>query len=113
MSRGSLMLGQGVSKFSDFTDSISVHLVECSPALRAMQQKKLGIVLEQQEVNTNLCKDASSRQNPQNLASTTFNCSFSWYADLEQVPHGGNVDFAICCNHICPLFSFYLERFTK
>jgi hypothetical protein len=69
-----------------------VHLVECSPALRAVQQRKLDIVSKQQEVNSSLSMDGSCSQSPQNMASTTFNCSFSWYADLEQVPRGGMVD---------------------
>ena len=66
-----------------------MHLVECSPALRVVQQKKLGIAAEQQEVDTSHSKDASSPQTPVKMTSTTFKGSFSWYADLEQVPRGG------------------------
>jgi hypothetical protein len=69
-----------------------VHLVECSPALRAVQQKKLDIVSEQKEDNSSLSMNGSCSQTPQKMASTTFNYSFSWYADLEQVPRGGMVE---------------------
>lgn len=91
--RGTLMadLLRGVSKFSDYADAIAVHLVECSPTLRAIQQKSLGAVLEQQEQGTNVTGNAPSQETvnvPKKMVSTFFKSSISWHADLEEVPRG-------------------------
>eukprot|EP00250_Pteridium_aquilinum_P005519 c15600_g1_i2 orf=468-1946(-) len=91
--RGTLMadLLRGVSKFKDFASAITVNLVECSPTLRAVQQKALGVSLETQGQSATISgnvpfQEASTAS--KKMTSTLFNTSISWHADLEQVPRG-------------------------
>eukprot|EP00250_Pteridium_aquilinum_P005518 c15600_g1_i1 orf=468-1691(-) len=82
---------RGVSKFKDFASAITVNLVECSPTLRAVQQKALGVSLETQGQSATISgnvpfQEASTAS--KKMTSTLFNTSISWHADLEQVPRG-------------------------
>lgn len=91
--RGTLMADflRGVSKFKDFANAISVHLVECSPALRIIQQKALGVPLEVQDESTSTPGNSASQRNisaSERMTSTLFSSSVTWHADLEQVPCG-------------------------
>lgn len=87
--RGTLMadLLRGVSKFKEFANAISVHLVECSPTLRAVQQKSLGITFEEEGQSAPISGNAAS-QEVKKMTSTIFNSNISWHSDLEQVPRG-------------------------
>lgn len=91
--RGTLMadLLRGVSKFSEYADAIAVHLVECSPALRRLQQQALGVILEgdMKDLNgTGNPPKEESLNTPKKMASCFFKSKFSWHIDLEQVPRG-------------------------
>ncbi|XP_010425650.1 PREDICTED: protein arginine methyltransferase NDUFAF7 homolog, mitochondrial [Camelina sativa] len=74
--RGTLMadLLRGTSKFRNFTESLHIHLVECSPALQKLQHQNLK------------CTDESSseKQAISSLAGTPVH----WHATLEEVPSG-------------------------
>ncbi|KAL5055338.1 hypothetical protein RYX36_036020 [Vicia faba] len=78
--RGTLMadLLRGASKFKNFTKSLHVHLVECSPALKNLQHKNLKCVDEE-----NADEDTDKR-----TVSTLVGTTVSWHATLEQVPSG-------------------------
>ncbi|KAM0955123.1 hypothetical protein ACFX2A_024045 [Malus domestica] len=75
--RGTLMadLLHGASKFKNFTESLHVHMVECSPTLQKLQHQKLECVDE--EVS-------DGKRTVSALAKTPV----SWHATLEDVPTG-------------------------
>ncbi|XP_078168991.1 NADH dehydrogenase ubiquinone complex I, assembly factor-like protein (DUF185) isoform X2 [Carex rostrata] len=74
--RGTLMsdLLRGSSKFENFTKSLNIHLVECSPVLQKIQYEKLK------------CIDDST--DTEGAISAITNTPVSWHASLEQVPSG-------------------------
>lgn len=78
--RGTLMadLLRGASKFKNFTESLHVHLVECSPALQNLQHQNLKCVDEEPT------PDKTDKRTVSTLAGTPV----SWHAALEQVPSG-------------------------
>ncbi|PKA50949.1 hypothetical protein AXF42_Ash007605 [Apostasia shenzhenica] len=78
--RGTLMadLLRGSSKFTNFSKSVNIHLVECSPTLRKVQCDTLKAVVE-----------ASYGDNNDRRARTSLTgAPISWHADLEEVPQG-------------------------
>ncbi|KAM7508067.1 hypothetical protein LguiA_018520 [Lonicera macranthoides] len=77
--RGTLMVDllRGASKFKKFTESLHIHMVECSPALQKLQYSNLK------------CMDddvASEVEKP--TISTLAGTPIKWHAALEQVPTG-------------------------
>ncbi|XP_004507529.1 uncharacterized protein [Cicer arietinum] len=80
--RGTLMadLLRGASKFKNFTESLHIHLVECSPALQKLQHKNLKCVDEE-----NADENADKRTFSSLVGTRT---PVSWHAALEQVPSG-------------------------
>ncbi|EXC49088.1 hypothetical protein L484_000561 [Morus notabilis] len=78
--RGTLMadLLRGASKCKNFTESLHVHLVECSPALQKLQHQNLKCVDEEPT------PDKVDKRTVSTLAGTPV----SWHAALEQVPSG-------------------------
>lgn len=78
--RGTLMadLLRGASKFKSFTESLHVHLVECSPMLQKLQHHNLKCVDEDDS------GDGVEKRTISTLAGTLV----SWHALLEQVPSG-------------------------
>ncbi|KAH1038546.1 hypothetical protein J1N35_040289 [Gossypium stocksii] len=78
--RGTLMadLLRGASKFKNFTESLHIHMVECSPALQKLQHQSLKCMDEE---NTSEGVDKRS-------LSTLAGTPVSWHATLEQVPFG-------------------------
>ncbi|KAI5071115.1 hypothetical protein GOP47_0013366 [Adiantum capillus-veneris] len=91
--RGTLMADflRGVSKFKDFANAISVHLVECSPTLRTIQQKTLRVPMEEQHQSTTTNDNSPSQGNVcafKRMTSTLFSSTISWHTDLEHVPCG-------------------------
>lgn len=74
--RGTLLadLLRGASKIKNFTDSLHIHLVECSPALKKIQYSSLKC-----EGDEN-----SGKQVISSLAETPI----SWHSTLDQVPTG-------------------------
>lgn len=78
---------QGASKFKQFTDSLHVHLVECSPTLKKIQHRNLKCVDE----------DVIS-SGKEKIISQLAGIPISWHASFEQVPSGGKTivfDFVI------------------
>ena len=69
---------QGASKFRHFTESLQVHLVECSPALQKLQYQNLKCV----------DKDPMADTVDKDTVSTLAQTRVSWHAALEQVPSG-------------------------
>ncbi|XP_009602294.1 uncharacterized protein LOC107816249 [Nicotiana tabacum] len=78
--RGTLIadLLRGSSKFRNFTDSLQIHMVECSPTLRKLQYQNLKCI------NKNDADGDAEEQIISRLTGT----SVSWHATLEQVPAG-------------------------
>ncbi|KAI9379323.1 hypothetical protein POPTR_017G077000v4 [Populus trichocarpa] len=78
--RGTLMadLLRGASKFKSFTESLHVHLVECSPTLQKLQHHNLKCLDEDDN------GDGVEKRTISTLAGTLV----SWHALLEQVPSG-------------------------
>ncbi|KAH9739944.1 protein arginine methyltransferase NDUFAF7 [Citrus sinensis] len=78
--RGTLMadLLRGASKFKNFTESLHIHLVECSPTLQKLQHHNLKCMDE------NNANDNVEERTISSLAGTPV----SWHAALEQVPSG-------------------------
>ncbi|GMJ09320.1 hypothetical protein like AT3G28700 [Hibiscus trionum] len=78
--RGTLMadLLHGASKFKNFTESLHIHMVECSPALQKLQHRSLKCVDE----------DSTSEDVDKRSRSTLSGTPVSWHATLEQVPTG-------------------------
>ncbi|KAA8530314.1 hypothetical protein F0562_005023 [Nyssa sinensis] len=78
--RGTLMVDllRGASKFKKFTESLHIHMVECSPALQKLQYDNLKCVDE----------DDTGGIVDKRTISTLAKTPVSWYATLEQVPTG-------------------------
>ncbi|KAI8533856.1 hypothetical protein RHMOL_Rhmol10G0042100 [Rhododendron molle] len=78
--RGTLMadLLRGASKFKNFTESLNVHMVECSPTLQKLQYGHLKCIDE----------DSSDVSVEKRTISTLSRTPVSWHATLEQVPAG-------------------------
>ncbi|KAK4603951.1 hypothetical protein RGQ29_012458 [Quercus rubra] len=78
--RGTLMadLLRGASKFKNFTESLQIHMVECSPTLQKLQHSNLK------------CKDEDNTDDKDNKrsVSTLTGTPVTWHAALEQVPSG-------------------------
>ncbi|CAF2007571.1 hypothetical protein HID58_076895 [Brassica napus] len=74
--RGTLMVDllRGTSKFRNFTESLHIHLVECSPALQKLQHQNLK------------CTDESSSE--KKAISSPAGTPVHWHATLEEVPSG-------------------------
>ncbi|WZZ01637.1 hypothetical protein YC2023_073965 [Brassica napus] len=74
--RGTLMVDllRGTSKFRNFTESLHIHLVECSPALQKIQHQNLK------------CTDESSSE--KKAVSSLAGTPVHWHATLEEVPSG-------------------------
>lgn len=71
---------QGTAKFKDFSEKLSVHLVECSPALRKIQRETLKCVPKGGE---------GAKSSEEDQISEISGASVCWHFDLEQVPRGG------------------------
>lgn len=69
---------QGASKFRNFTDSLHIHMVECSPTLKKLQYQNLMCI------NKNDTDGDAEEHSISRLTGT----SVSWHATLEQVPAG-------------------------
>ncbi|KAH0660091.1 hypothetical protein KY290_029651 [Solanum tuberosum] len=78
--RGTLLadLLRGASKFRNFTDSLHIHMVECSPTLKKLQYQNLMCI------NKNDTDGDAEEHSISRLTGT----SVSWHATLEQVPAG-------------------------
>ncbi|XP_031287338.1 LOW QUALITY PROTEIN: protein arginine methyltransferase NDUFAF7 homolog, mitochondrial-like [Pistacia vera] len=78
--RGTLMVDllRGASKFKSFTESLHVHLVECSPALQKLQPQNLKCMDE----------DSTNENVEKRTITTLAGTPVSWHAALEQVPSG-------------------------
>lgn len=78
--RGTLMadLLRGTSKLKNFTESLNVHLVECSPTLQKLQYENLKCMTE----------DDTDANSEKQYRSTLSGTPVSWHATLEQVPTG-------------------------
>ncbi|XP_050271469.1 uncharacterized protein LOC126715082 isoform X1 [Quercus robur] len=78
--RGTLMVDllRGASKFKNFTESLQIHMVECSPTLQKLQHSNLK------------CKDEDNTDDKVNKGSvsTLTGTPVTWHAALEQVPSG-------------------------
>ncbi|CAN6911117.1 unnamed protein product [Brassica oleracea var. botrytis] len=74
--RGTLMVDllRGTSKFRNFTESLHIHLVECSPALQKLQHQNLK------------CTDESSSE--KKAISSLAGTPVHWHTTLEEVPSG-------------------------
>ncbi|KAK9067245.1 hypothetical protein SSX86_014571 [Deinandra increscens subsp. villosa] len=74
--RGTLMadLLRGASKFEKFTQSINIHMVEVSPALKKIQKITLK------------CNNEDGAD--ENTATTLTGTPISWHSTLEEVPTG-------------------------
>ncbi|KAL3640155.1 hypothetical protein CASFOL_011858 [Castilleja foliolosa] len=75
--RGTLLadLLRGASKFKNFTESLEIHLVECSPALQKLQYQNLNCTTE----------DGTAEKR---CFSTLGGTNVSWHPTLDQVPTG-------------------------
>ncbi|KAK6913205.1 Protein arginine methyltransferase NDUFAF7 [Dillenia turbinata] len=78
--RGTLMadLLCGVSKFKNFTESLHIHLVECSPTLQKLQRSNLKCVDE----------GSSGGDGDTRTISKLVGTPVSWHVALEEVPSG-------------------------
>ncbi|KAL2252431.1 protein arginine methyltransferase NDUFAF7 homolog, mitochondrial isoform X1 [Sesamum indicum] len=78
--RGTLLadLLRGVSKFKNFTESLQIHMVECSPALQKLQYQNLKCLTE----------DGTDGNTEKKCISTITETPVSWHMTLEQVPTG-------------------------
>ncbi|KAK1382210.1 hypothetical protein POM88_019945 [Heracleum sosnowskyi] len=76
-----LWLYVGSSKLKEFTKSLNIHLVECSPALQKIQYKKLECLDE----------DGDSKNVDKKIISALTGSPVSWHTTLEQVPRGGKL----------------------
>ncbi|XP_076954226.1 uncharacterized protein LOC143628553 [Bidens hawaiensis] len=74
--RGTLMadLLRGASKFEKFTQSINIHMIEVSPALKKIQKSTLK------------CNNEDGAD--ENTATTLTGTPVSWHSTLEEVPTG-------------------------
>lgn len=78
LSHGYCVFFQGASKFKNFTESLHIHLVECSPTLQKLQHHNLKCMDE------NNGNDNVEERTISSLSGTPV----SWHASLEQVPSG-------------------------
>lgn len=78
---------QGASKFKNFTQSLHVHLVECSPTLQKLQHQNLKCMHE----------DITADKVDKRIVSTIAGTPVSWHAAFEQVPSGGKQLFSLTC----------------
>lgn len=69
---------QGASKFKNFTESLHIHMVECSPTLQKLQHQTLKCVDEE------VMADMADKRTVSTLAKTPV----SWHATMDQVPSG-------------------------
>ncbi|KAM3363878.1 protein arginine methyltransferase NDUFAF7, mitochondrial [Capsicum galapagoense] len=78
--RGTLLadLLRGASKFRNFTDSLHIHMVECSPTLKKLQYRNLKCIN----------KNDTDGDAEEHIISRLTGTSVSWHATLEQVPAG-------------------------
>ncbi|XP_020597293.1 protein arginine methyltransferase NDUFAF7, mitochondrial isoform X2 [Phalaenopsis equestris] len=78
--RGTLMadLLRGSSKFVDFSKSLDIHLVECSPTLQKLQYNTLKCIDEA----------ISGDNTAKRITTTLTGAPILWHADLEEVPSG-------------------------
>ncbi|KAL0395659.1 UNVERIFIED_CONTAM: protein arginine methyltransferase NDUFAF7, mitochondrial [Sesamum calycinum] len=78
--RGTLLadLLRGASKFKNFTESLQLHMVECSPALQKIQYQNLKCLTE----------DGTNGNTEKRCISTIAGTPVSWHTTLEQVPTG-------------------------
>ncbi|CAA0829993.1 Protein of unknown function (DUF185 [Striga hermonthica] len=78
--RGTLLadLLRGASKFKSFTQSLQIHMVECSPVLRELQYQNLKCTTE----------DGADGNSEGRCVSSIVGAPVSWHAVLEQVPTG-------------------------
>ncbi|GJV58789.1 protein arginine methyltransferase NDUFAF7, mitochondrial [Tanacetum coccineum] len=78
--RGTLMadLLRGASKFEKFTNSLHLHMIEVSPALKKIQKKTLRCDNE----------DGADTDADEDTASTLTGTPVSWHSTLEEVPTG-------------------------
>ncbi|KAK6798689.1 hypothetical protein RDI58_006392 [Solanum bulbocastanum] len=78
--RGTLLadLLRGASKFRNFTDSLHIHMVECSPTLKKLQYQNLMCIN----------KNDTDGDAEEHIISRLTGTSVSWHATLEQVPAG-------------------------
>jgi NADH dehydrogenase [ubiquinone] 1 alpha subcomplex assembly factor 7 len=83
-----VLILQGTAKFKDFSQKLSVHLVECSPALRKIQRETLQCVPKGGDEVTSAKDDQSSNSVNEQISQIS-GASISWHFDLEQVPRGG------------------------
>lgn len=79
---------QGTAKFKDFSQTLSVHLVECSPALRKIQHETLKCVYKggAEEKPT---ADGQNSEVVDDRISQISGVPVAWHFDLDQVPRGG------------------------
>jgi len=80
---------QGTAKFKDFSQKLSVHLVECSPALRKIQRETLKCAPKGGE-EVKSAEDVQSSDSGKDQISQISGAPVCWHFDLEQVPHGGS-----------------------
>ncbi|XP_021758472.1 protein arginine methyltransferase NDUFAF7 homolog, mitochondrial-like isoform X1 [Chenopodium quinoa] len=78
--RGTLMVDllRGASKFKNFTESLHIHLVECSPTLKELQHRNLKCLDE----------DDTSSSGEKKTVSQIAGTPVAWHAAFEQVPSG-------------------------
>ncbi|CAN1153118.1 Protein arginine methyltransferase NDUFAF7 homolog, mitochondrial [Linum perenne] len=78
--RGTLMVDllRGATKFKNFTASLHIHLVECSPVLQKIQHQNLKCEDE----------DVAGEIGQRNTVTSITASPVSWYSSLEQVPSG-------------------------
>ncbi|KAH8970005.1 hypothetical protein BDL97_02G063500 [Sphagnum fallax] len=87
--RGTLMadLLRGTAKFTDFSQTLSVHMVECSPALKSIQQETLKCCPKDQTDSTSAV-DSQKCKPTEDQISQISGAVVSWHLDLEHVPRG-------------------------
>ncbi|CAK9267696.1 unnamed protein product [Sphagnum jensenii] len=86
---GTLMadLLRGTAKFKDFLQSLSVHMVKCSPALKSIQQQTLKCHPKDQADST-CAVDGQKGKPTEDQISQILGAAISWHLDLEYVPQG-------------------------
>jgi NADH dehydrogenase [ubiquinone] 1 alpha subcomplex assembly factor 7 len=78
---------QGTAKFKDFLQSLSVHMVKCSPALKSIQQQTLKCHPKDQADST-CAVDGQKGKPTEDQISQILGAAISWHLDLEYVPQG-------------------------
>lgn len=84
---------KGVSKIKKFTESLHIHLVECSPALKKIQYQNLK------------CEGNGDENAEKQIISSLAGTPISWHTTLEQVPTGCKL-----LRHNSLTFLFVLEE---